>query len=82
MGNSEVRAAAARRLLDDPLLAEVLDAVEAAAIQAWRTTSDQALQNMAWHSLKASERIRTTLEGIRDDGLIAANRAVRPSSVR
>ena len=79
MSDEIARAAQARVLLDDPLLNECLDAIEAAAIAAWGSTAigDVEHREMAYHSLKASRRIRDTLNGIVDNGLVAANRAVR-----
>jgi len=79
MSDSQVKAAAAKRLLDDPLLTEVLDQIEAAAFNAWRTTKmdDAASREIAYHALKASERVRNALKGIVDNGLIEANRIVR-----
>lgn len=82
--DAETRARRARQLLDDPLLIEVLDAIEAAAVTAWRQTSSaqQLEREVAWYSAKAAERVRNTLEGIVDNGLIEANRSVRLASVR
>ena len=79
MSDEIARAAQARTLLDDPLLNEVLDEIEAAAIAAWGSTSwdAQAQRETAYHSLKASRRIRDALKGVADNGLVAANRAVR-----
>lgn len=79
MNDTEARAGAAKRLLDDPLLIEVLDSIEAQAIAVWRTTSltDAASREIAWHSLKASERVRYALQGLVDNGLIEARRAVQ-----
>jgi len=76
------RAEHAKRLLDDPLLTEVFEAVEAAAINAWRTTGSvqSAEREIAWQSLKAAERVRNALQGMVDNGLIEARRAVQPSS--
>jgi len=73
------RAERAKALLADPLLNEVLDSIEAAAISAWASTAMDAVEHreMAYHSLKASRRVRETLKGVVDNGLIAANRAVR-----
>lgn len=79
---TEARAEHAKRLLADPLLIEVFDAVEAAAINVWRTTNttQTAEREIAWQSLKAVERVRNTLTGIVDNGLIEARRAVQQSS--
>lgn len=76
------RAEQAKRLLDDPLLTEVFDAVEAAAVNAWRSSGSvqTAEREIAWQSLKAAERVRNALKGIVDNGLIEARRAVGPSS--
>ncbi len=73
------RAAQARRLLDDPLLTEVLDSIEQAAINAWVSTAMDAVEHreMAYHSLKASRRVRDALKGVVDNGLVEASRAVR-----
>lgn len=82
MSDAAARAEHAKVLLADPLLTEVFDAVEAAAINVWRTTSvTQANEReIAWQSLKAVERVRNALSGIVDNGLIEARRAVQPSS--
>lgn len=79
MIDEQARAAQAKVLLDDPLLNEVLDSIEAAAIAAWGSTSwdAQDKRETAYHSLKASRRIRDALNGIVDNGLVAASRAVR-----
>ncbi len=79
MIDHQARAAQAARLLDDPLLTEILDAIEAAAIKAWASTGqgDEHLREYAFHSLKASRRVRDTLKGVVDNGLIEASRAVR-----
>ena len=73
------RAAHARRLLDDELLVEVLDKIEEAAINAWASTRMDAVEHreMAYQSLKASRRIREVFKSMVDDGLIAADRAIR-----
>lgn len=82
MSDAHARATRAQQLLDDPLLTEVFDAVENAAIDAWRKTgsAQQADREIAWQALKAAERVRNTLKGIVDNGLIEARRAVQPSS--
>ena len=73
------RAAQAARLLDDPLLVEVLDGIEQAAINAWASTAMDAVEHreMAYQSLKASRRVRDTLKGVIDNGLVEAARAIR-----
>lgn len=70
----------ARRLIDDPLLQEVLNGVEQAAIDAWASSSmgDNENREMAYHALKASRRVRDALKSVVDNGLVEAARAVRP----
>jgi len=82
MSDATARADHAKRLLEDTLLTEVFDAVEAAAIGVWRSTKTTQAEEreIAWQSLKAVERVRNTLSGIVDNGLIEAKRAVQPSS--
>ncbi len=77
--NATARAEHAKRLLTDSLLVEVLDSIEAAAINAWASTGMDAVEHreMAYHSLKASRRIRDTLESVVDNGLVEASRAIR-----
>ena len=80
MIDAVARAEHAKRLLDDELLTEVLDGVEATAISTWASTALDAVgqRELAYHSLKASRRVRDTLRGVVDNGLVAASRAVRP----
>ncbi len=79
MTDATLRAEQAKRLLDDPLLVEVLDGIEQAAISAWASTAMDAVEHreMAYHSLKASRRVRDALKGVVDNGLVEASRAVR-----
>lgn len=79
MTDAATRAAAAKRLLSDPLLVEVLDSIEAAAVVVWRSTgpADTDARERAYYTVKASERVRNTLQGIVDNGLIEASRASR-----
>ncbi len=81
MIDPEGRAEQARRLMSDPLLCEVLDRIEQAAIDAWASTRMDAVEQreMAYQSLKASRRVRDTLQGVVDNGLVTASRAVRPA---
>ena len=77
MIDAQSRADHARRLLADEMLVEVLDAIEQAAVDAWKRTglAQEVDRERVWHSFKASQRVRSTLEGIRDNGLIEASRA-------
>jgi len=80
MTDATARAEHAKRLMEDPLLVEVLDGIETAAITAWASTGmgDHENREMAYHALKASRRVRETLKGVIDNGLVEARRAVRP----
>lgn len=82
MSDEVARAERAKQLIEDPLLVEVLDGIENAAIQAWASTAmgDSENREMAYHALKASRRVRETLKGVIDNGLVAARRAVRPGN--
>jgi hypothetical protein len=79
MTDETARAEHAKRLLDDPLLTEILDEVEKAAVTAWLSTgvNMEPEREFAYHAAKAVARIRQTLKGVIDNGLIAATRAVR-----
>ncbi len=79
MSEAIARAEHAKRLLTDSLLVEVLDGIEAAAINAWASTAmqDHEQREMAYYSLKASRRVRDTLSGVVDNGLVEASRAIR-----
>lgn len=80
MTDATARAEHAKQLLVDPLLVEVLDSIEQAAIDAWAATAmgDSEHREMAYHALKASRRVRDALKGVIDNGLVEARRAVRP----
>lgn len=80
MSEDITRAGHAKRLLEDELLVECLDAIEQAAIDAWASTAMEDVEHreMAYQSLKAARRVRSTLQGVIDNGLIQASRAVRP----
>jgi hypothetical protein len=82
VSEASTRAANAKRLMEDPLLVEVLDGIEQAAIEAWASTGmgDHENREMAYHALKASRRVRDALRGVVDNGLIEARRAVRPGN--
>ena len=79
MSNEVARAAHAKQLLDDPLLTEVLDELEKAAVTAWLSTGvgDELQRDFAYHCAKSVQRIRDALRGVVDNGIVAAARAVR-----
>lgn len=82
MSEATARGEHAKRLLDDPLLSEVLDEIEKAAVMAWLSTGvgQEDQREFAFHAAKAVGRIRETLKSVVDNGLVAASRAVRPLS--
>lgn len=80
MSNVEARAAAAKRLLEDPLLTEALGNIRGAAIKAWESTGIDKQQDreVAWLTVKVVNRIEAELENIITDGMIAAKRVQNP----
>ena len=67
------RAAAAKRLLDDEVLAEALEDIRAEFMQSWRNTADEntdARENV-WRMMKALDRITAKLESYVADGRFA-----------
>lgn len=80
MSDVEARAAAAKRLAEDPLLGEALANIRFAAINAWEgTKTEQAEQReFAWLTVKVVTRIEAELQSIIDDGIIAAARVQAP----
>lgn len=79
VSDTEVRSRDAQQLLENPLLAEILDQVREEAIQAWIGTglADVQKREMAWTLVKAQGRIREVIQTAIDDGLISASRAAR-----
>ena len=80
MSDDVARASHAKQLLDDALLTEVLDSLEAAAHDAWLSTGvgQEKEREFAFHAAKSVQRIREALKGVVDNGIVAAARAVRP----
>ena len=80
MSDSVARATHAKQLLEDPLLNEVFDELEKAAVEAWLSTGvgGEPQREFAFHAAKSVQRIRDALKGVVDNGLVAAARAVRP----
>ena len=80
MSNVEARAAAAKRLLEDPILVEALGNIRGAAIKAWESTGIDKQQDreVAWLTVKVVNRIEAELENIITDGMIAAKRVQHP----
>lgn len=80
MSDASARAAAAKRLREDPLLVEALDNIRNDAIRAWEgTTTDQdRAREFAWLTVKVVSRIEAELQSIIDNGAIAASRVQAP----
>lgn len=79
-GDTEARAAAAKQLLDNPLLVEAFANVRNAAIEAWTETSvmDAQKREISWLTVKVVDRIVGELENIVVNGKIAARRVQAP----
>ncbi len=80
MTDAATRAAAAQRLLDEPLLQEAFANVRGAAIEAWiaTKTADASAREFAWLTVKAVDRIAVELQSVVDTGKIAAARIQAP----
>ena len=81
------RATVARRaasLLTDEVLIGALDQLESDCTAAWGATglADAAKRELAWHTLKASHRLRAYLAALVDDGKVIASRTVAQTPVR
>lgn len=78
--DASARASEAAQLLDNPLLVEAFDSVEAAAINAWKMTKadDSQSREIAWLTVKVLARIKGELQSMVDDGKIAAARVQAP----
>lgn len=78
------RAADARRLLDEPLLVEVLGGLEAEAIKAWRFSDpkDHATREIAYSDIAAVERLKKALRSLADDGKVAKAQIAREDAQR
>jgi hypothetical protein len=70
------RAERARALLDDPLVAEALAALERAAIEEWRATAarDVETRERAWLMLQLARRFRAHFENLVAAGTLAKGR--------
>lgn len=80
MSNADARAAAAKRLASDPMLAEAFANIKQAAIEVWQATAadNVSARETAWLTVKVVNRIEAELQGIIDNGLIAAKRVQGP----
>lgn len=80
MIDHEARAAAAKQLLENPLMVEAFANVRNAAIEAWTETSvlDAQKREMAWMTVKVLDRVKGELENVIVNGKIAARRTQAP----
>lgn len=80
MSDVALRASAAQRLAEDPLLKEAFSNVRAAAIATWEATgaADTDSREKAWLTVKVVNRIEGELQSIIDQGQIAAKRVQAP----
>lgn len=80
MSDIDAKAAAAQRLLNDPMLQEAFSNVRNAAIEAWvqTKTADGQAREFAWLTVKAVDRIAAELQSVVDTGKIAAKRIQAP----
>lgn len=64
----------AKRLLEDEVLVEALDAIEKDIFDEWRTTTIEAYDERSdlFLTLKCLERLKARLRAILDDGVIAS----------
>lgn len=81
MSDIEARAANARALKENPLLAEILDGIEQAAVDAWVGTpaqDGQQAREFAWMLYKAAGRFRVEIDSAIDAERISASRLTAP----
>ena len=67
-------AAHAKRLLEDHILLEAFEQVEAEIYTEWRTTAigDDKQRSDLFHTLKGLERLKARLQAILDAGVLAS----------
>jgi hypothetical protein len=84
MLDPETLARAAENLLREPVLVEALDELERQATEAWAATKlgDTDKREIAWHTLKASHRLKAYLNALVDEGKIIAARSTVQGAMR
>jgi len=67
------RSERARAIIEDPLLVEAFDRLEAVYIDGWRVTQsdDTAGREALWHRIKALSMLRADLASVLQDGTVA-----------
>jgi hypothetical protein len=80
MSDAQARAAHAKRLAEDPLLAEALANIRQAALDSFEATilEDDERRKVAWITVKVVGRIQAELQSVIDNGAIAARRIQGP----
>ena len=75
--NSEAKAAAAQRLLDDPLFQEVMAGLRKETTHSWlhSPARDTQAREIAWLTMKNLDRIEAAFQSHVDNGRIAAARS-------
>lgn len=68
----EVRSKRAKALLEDPILAEILQSLADRAIAEWTNSNstDAAVRDHAWHRVKAIQSLRDELESAARDSAV------------
>lgn len=66
----------ARAYIEDPLLVEAFEALEARMLMGWRATAptDTAGRESLWHQIQALAMVRAQLNRTLEDGLLAKAR--------
>jgi hypothetical protein len=84
MLDPETHARAAANLLREPVLIDALDELERQATDAWAATKlgDTDKREIAWHTLKASHRLKAYLNALVDNGKVIAARATVQHALR
>jgi hypothetical protein len=79
MADEIARGQHAQRLLDDPMMTEVLAAMRDEQIAAWLGSGveQDTERESIWKFVKMIDRIKLHLEGIRDSGKVVAANAER-----
>lgn len=80
MSDVSARAAAAERLINDPVLQEAFKNVRDAAVETWIGTgvAQTEQREFAWLTVKVIGRIEAELQTIINDGKLAAKRVQNP----
>lgn len=75
--NAQAKAAAAQRLLDDPLFKEVMAGLREETTHSWlhSPARDTQAREIAWLTMKNLDRIEAAFKAHVDNGRIAAQRA-------